>query len=301
MSTTIDKAIFAVPEFGNRISLFIQKLRIAQYSEGTITNYCHHIAKAVAYLRKIPDDFLQVDVDDYLSMLINHPRHYSESFFKHTVFGLKDYYKFLGIEEPKGIYMPAFRKKRTLAKIFSQNEIIRLITPCDLYSKTLLSLTYDCGLRAFEIPHIKWCHINFDRRTLLVEQGKGRKDRYVPISDQMLKLLKIYRMHYPSDEYVFKSRGQDPQPITNSYIRTIFKSALNAACLDHSMNFHSLRHSHASHILEMGESIIDVKTRLGHTNINTTLGYLHVIDKDPQEHVRPIDVLFPPRNLKGCK
>ena len=51
----------------------------------------------------------------------------------------------------------------------------------------------------------------------------------------------------------------------------------------------------------MGESFSDVKTRLGHTNINTTLGYLHVIDKDPQEHVRPIDVLFPPRNLKGCK
>src|SRR5574344_1396534 len=90
MSTTIDKAIFAVPEFGNRISFFITKLRIAQYSEGTITNYCHHIAMAVAYLRKIPDDFLQVDVDDYLSMLINHPRHYSESFFKLTVFDLHD-------------------------------------------------------------------------------------------------------------------------------------------------------------------------------------------------------------------
>src|SRR5574344_1885419 len=89
MSTIIDKAIFAVPEYGNRISLFIQKLRIAQYSEGTITNYCHHVSKAVEYLKKIPDDFTQADIDDYLTMLFDHPRHYSPSYFKHTVFGLK--------------------------------------------------------------------------------------------------------------------------------------------------------------------------------------------------------------------
>lgn len=67
MSTIIDKAIFAVPEYGNRISLFIKKLRIAQYSEGTITNYCHHVSKAVEYLKKIPDDFTQADIDDYLT------------------------------------------------------------------------------------------------------------------------------------------------------------------------------------------------------------------------------------------
>lgn len=114
MSTIINKEIFTVPEYGNSISLFIKKLHLAQYAEGTIINYCYHIPKAVEYFKRTPDDFTEADVDDYLLMLLNHLRHYSLSYFRHTVFGLKYYYKFMDLTEPKGLVLPNVRKEKKM-------------------------------------------------------------------------------------------------------------------------------------------------------------------------------------------
>ena len=91
-NTYLDKAIEAVPKFEERISLFTKKLRLAQYADSTIYSYRLKISQAVLYLKKLPDNFTQADVDDYLTMLLDR-NCYSLSFFKHTVFGMKDYYK----------------------------------------------------------------------------------------------------------------------------------------------------------------------------------------------------------------
>ena len=125
----LDKAIEAVPKFGERISLFTKKLRLAQYADSSIYNYRLKIAQAVLYLNKLPDDFTQADVDDYLSMLLDRNR-YTISHFKHTVFGMKDYYKFLdlpsgkaermGLKEPGGLVLPKVRKPKRLPRVLSQ-------------------------------------------------------------------------------------------------------------------------------------------------------------------------------------
>ena len=296
MPNTLDKAIEVVPEFRNRISLFTQKLRLAQYADGTIYNYRLKISQAVLYLKKLPDNFTQADVDRYLSMLLKRNL-YSMSFFKHTVFGLKDYYKYMGFKEPRGLVLPRVRKAKRLPRVLSQEQIRRLIRPCDLYDKTLLSTIYDCALRVSEACSLKWDDICFDRKQLFVYQGKGKKDRVVPISDQQLKLLRIFRKRFPSDDFVFKThgRGVAPQPIRPGYVRTILKNALMKASLDHSITIHALRHSSASHLLENGESLFDVQKRLGHVRLTTTMVYLHVADIEPKKHVRLIDVIFPPK------
>ena len=97
----LDKAIEVDPEFKERISLFTKKHRLAQYADSTIYKYRLKISQAVLYLKKLPDDFTQADVDDYLSMLLSRNR-YSISHYKHTIFELKDYYKYMGLKEPKG-------------------------------------------------------------------------------------------------------------------------------------------------------------------------------------------------------
>ena len=295
-NTYLDKAIKAVPEFGNRISLFTKKLRLAQYADGTIYDYRLKISQAVLYLNKLPDDFTQKDIEDYLSMLLDRNR-YSISFFKHTIFGLKEYYKVMGIKEPGGLVLPRVRKPKRLPRVLSQQQVALLLHRCDLYDKTLLSTIYDCALRVSEACSLKWIDISFDRQQLFVYQGKGKKDRCVPISAQLLVLLRIYRKHFPSDDFVFKShgRGVAPQPIRPGYVRTVFKNALVKACLDHSLTIHSLRHSYSSHLLEMGENILNVQKRLGHVRLQTTMVYLHVADMEPQKLVRPIDILFPPK------
>ncbi len=114
-NNTLDRAIEAVPKFGDRISLFTKKLRLAQYADGSIYNYRLKIAQAVLYLKKLPDDFTQADVDDYLSMLLDRNR-YTISHFKHTVFGLKNYYEYMGLKEPGGLVLPKVRKPKRLPR-----------------------------------------------------------------------------------------------------------------------------------------------------------------------------------------
>ena len=295
-NTYLDKAIEAVPELGNRISLFTKKLRLAQYADSTIYSYRLKISQAVLYLKKLPDDFTQADVDDYLTMLLDR-NCYSLSFFKHTVFGLKDYYKYMDLKEPGGLVLPRVRKPKRLPRVLSQEQMKRLIGLCDLYDKALLSTIYDCALRVSEACSLKWIDISFDRQQVFVYQGKGKKDRIVPISGQLLILLRIFKKRFPSDDFVFKTHGRGvlPQPIKPGYVRVIMKNALSKACLDHTITIHALRHSAASHLLENGESLLDVQKRLGHVRLTTTLIYLHVANIEPMRHVRLIDTIFPPK------
>ena len=285
--THLHKAIETVPGYGDRISLFTKKLRLAQYADSTIYSYRLKISQAVLYLKKLPDDFTQADVDDYLTMLLDR-NCYSLSFFKHTVFGLKDYYKYMDLKDPGGLVLPRVRKPKRLPRVLSQEQMKRLIGLCDLYGKTLLSTIYDCALRVSEACSLKWIDISFERQQVFIYQGKGKKDRVVPISEQQLKMLHCFKKRYPSDDFVFKSHFgvAIPQPIKPGYIRTIFKNALTKASLDHTITIHAIRHSAASHLLENGESLLDVQKRLGHARLTTTMVYLHVADIEPMKHVR---------------
>ena len=101
-NNTLDKAIAAVPKFGDRISLFTKKLRLAQYADGSIYDYRLKIAQAVLFFKKLPEEFTQTDIDYYLSALLEKNR-CSLSFFKHTVFGLQAYYKVMGLKQPGGL------------------------------------------------------------------------------------------------------------------------------------------------------------------------------------------------------
>ena len=118
------------------------------------------------YLNKLPDDFTQADVEDYLSVLMDRDR-YSFSHFKHTVFGLKDYYKYKGLKGPRGLVLPKVRKPKRLHPVLSQGEIRRLIQPSNIYDKTLLSTIYDYSLRASEVCKLRWEDISFDRQQLI--------------------------------------------------------------------------------------------------------------------------------------
>ena len=295
-NTFIDKACAVVPKFENRISIFHKKLYIAQYAEKSIYDYKLKIAQAALYLQKLPDDFTQDDIEAYLSSLLDQKR-YSISYFKHTIFGLQNYYKVMGLKEPNGLVLPKVRKPDKLPRVLSQRSIARLLKCCGLYDKTLLALIYDCALRVSEACRLRWEDISFERRMLFVCQSKGNKDRYVLISSQMLIVLSAFRKRYPSDDFVFKTHGRKvtPQRINPGYVRTILKNALTKASLDPSITIHALRHSAATHLLENGESIVDVMKRLGHKRISTTMNYLHVADIEHIKHVRLIDTLFPPR------
>ena len=283
-----DMATEKVSAVSDRFPLFRSKLQIAHYAPGSITDYCHALYKAVVYIGKLPDDFTQKDVDGYLSSMLSRKPMPAESQFKHFVYGLKCYRSCMDCPELNGLSLPKVRRERKLPCILSARQIMHLFSVCDLYSKTLLAVIYDCGLRAFEACNLKWNDIYFDRCQVHIKNGKGGKDRIVPISASTLKVLRAYRAKYPSMTFVFKMFGKDAQ-ITHSFIRFRLKEMLGKAGLDTSYTTHSLRHSYATHLLDAGEDIQTVQQRLGHKSVSTTMVYLHLAKGEKRQCICLID------------
>jgi len=286
-----DLAMAKVPILADRISLFQSKLAIAHYAQGSITDYCHALYKAVVHIGKLPEEFTQEDVDGYfLSMLSRKPVP-AEAQFKHFVYGLKCYLRSMGCPDLAGLALPKIRREKKLPRILSVEQVRHLLRTCELYSKALFSIIYDCGLRAFEACNIKWNDISFDRCQVHIKKGKGGKDRIVPISPKTLKVLAAYRKENPSMNLVFKAFGAN-KGIDNAFIRKRLRRALDMAGLDTSLTVHSLRHSYATHLLEAGEDIQTVQQRLGHKSVSTTMIYLHLAKVEKRQCVYLIESIF---------
>lgn len=286
-----DIAVAKVPALADRIALFQSKLQISHYAAGSITDYSHALFKSVVHIGKLPDHFTQADVDDYFSSLLNRKPQPAESQFKHFVYGLKCYLNAMGLPALNGLALPKIRRARRLPRILSVEEVRSLLHSCDLYSKALFAVIYDCGLRAFEACGLRWQDISFDRRQVHIKRGKGGKDRVVPISSMTLTVLSAYRKMYPSRGLVFKCFGKD-EPINPSIIRRRLTEALSKTGLDTSYTTHSLRHSYATHLLEAGEDIQTVQQRLGHKSVHTVMIYLHVARVEKHQCVDLIDTIF---------
>lgn len=286
-----DIALAKVPSFANRISLFQSKLQIARHASGTIRDYSHALYKAVAYTGKLPEDFTQEDADGYLSYLLSRQPQLAVSQFKHFIYGLKSYRHSMGCPELAGLALPRIRREKRLPRVLSVEQVQLLLRCCDLYTKALFSVIYDCGIRAFEACNLQWYDISFDRRQVLVRRGKGGKDRFVPISPKTLQVLEVYHKYHPGSGLVFR-KPQLETPIDNAYIRKCLKCQLQKAGLDPSLTTHSLRHSYATHLLEAGEDIQTVQRRLGHKSLQTTVIYLHVARLERRQCVYLVDHIF---------
>jgi integrase len=284
-------AMTKVPALDTRITQYQSKLAISRFAQGSITDYCHALYKAVIHIGKLPEEFTQQEVDDYLKFLLDRKPQPAVTQFKHFIYGLKSYLKTMGYPELTGLALPKIRREKRLPRILSVEDVRALLHSCDIYNKTLFAVIYDCGLRALETCGLKWTDIDFNRQTVHIKRGKGNKDRIVPISAKTLIVLKRYREIHPSMDYVFKHFGANSR-ITPQIIRKRLKFSLEKAGLDTSLSTHSLRHSYATHLLDMGEDIQTVQQRLGHRSLQTTMIYLHVAKLERHACIPLVDRIF---------
>jgi hypothetical protein len=130
-----DKAIAKVPSFAGRVSIFTSKLQISRYAAGSITDYCHALYKAVLQVGKLPEEFTQQDLDDYLKSMLSRKPLPSEAQFKHFIYGLKCYLNTLGYKELPGLVLPAIRRDKKLPRVMSMEDVGTLLHSCELYSR----------------------------------------------------------------------------------------------------------------------------------------------------------------------
>lgn len=241
-----------------------------------------------------PSELEKEQVLDYLQYCKNSHKTPSSSFFKHTVYGLRALYKLKGMED-KHIVLPQIEGSKKLPVVLSQQEIKILIkTPKLLKHRLVLSMLYDCGLRRFELLNIELQDLDFDRKMLHIRQGKGRKDRYVPLGSLLIKGLVQYLKIERPIKWLFmgKDRKGNRTQFSESGVQWIVRTSSKASGIRKHITTHTLRHSYATHLLEMGLDIVSLKEMLGHSSIETTMLYLHISQLGRQKAFSPLDRVY---------
>lgn len=184
----------------------------------------------------------------------------------------------------------------------SQEEVRRLLkAPKLLKHRILIGLLYGCGLRCFEVRNLRIADLDFDRKMLHVKEGKGKKDRYVPLADILIRGLKAYLEAEQPNEWVFNSKDQDiagrvggdfDSRYSQRGVQWAVNEAKKKAGIVKPMSVHTLRHTFATHLLEEGLDILTIKDLLGHECIDTTMIYLHVAQTEKCRAFSPLDRLY---------
>ena len=189
-----------------------------------------------------------------------------------------------------GIRCPKEQKK--LPIILSQAEVQRVLaTPTNLKHRMLLTLTYATGLRAAEAVNLKVSDIDSQRGVIRVRQGKGQKDRYVPLSPRLLEELRSYWLKERPQDWLFPG-GTPGKPLTASALGAICQRVRMQLQLSKPLGPHVLRHSYATHLLEAGTDLRTIQLLLGHRNLKTTSRYTHVSTERLREAPGPLDLLL---------
>ena len=188
--------------------------------------------------------------------------------------------------------LPFVRKPKKLPVVLSPEEVSRFLEAAPgLKYKAALSVAYGAGLRASEIVALKPTDIDSKRMVIRVEQGKGRKDRYVMLSPQLLELLREWWKAERPQGWLFPGQNR-VNPLTARQLIRACHAAAQTAEIDKPVTTHTLRHSFATHLLEQNIDIRVIQVLLGHAKLETTALYTQVATRTIREVMSPLDQLI---------
>ncbi len=270
----------------------IEDMTIRQFGEHTKRDYVRQVREFTAFLGRSPDLAEPEDLRRYQLHMASLGAGYSRMnlastalrFFFHVTLGRPGF----------GDRMARIATPERLPVVLSPEEVALLLAHApNLKYRAALSVAYGCGLRVSEIAHLKVADVDSARMLIRVEQGKGRKDRYVMLSPELLDLLRQWWLVKRSRGWLFP--GQQPvQPITTRQLDRACRTAAQAARLDKRVSMHTLRHSFATHLLERKTDIRVIQVLLGHKKLDTTALYTRVALKTIREVESPLALLAPP-------
>jgi len=253
----INRAIYKICE---------QKLYFLNYSKHTVSIYLHYIN---CFLQNVGKNIQRVNSNDFQSYIDNY-KFTSVSQQNQIISSIKFLYKHGLNKKYDKVKFDRPRNERKLPQIIDPEEIKVSISKIkNLKHKAIISLAYSVGLRVSEIINLKIEDIDSKRMIIYIKNAKGRKDRIVPLSENILNLLRKYWLEYKSKEYLFN--GQKSLKYSSQSCNAIVKKRINPK-----YRFHSLRHSCFTYLIENGTDCRVIQKLAGHNNIKTTEGYMQV-------------------------
>lgn len=286
----VANACAKVAGFKDLYQRFERKIHTSGRSESTLKNYIRYISQIALHFNCLPTELDHDQIEDYLHGLLRDSTP-SDSYFKHTVYGLRFLFRLEGLND-KHILLPSIQKEKKLPVVLSREEVKAMFIQAILLKhRLLLGFLYGCGLRCGEVRSILIKDLDLDREMLLVRQGKGNKDRYVPLGKLLVKGIKNYIESVNPQTYLFNGSEYDSR-YSQRGVQWAVKELSKKAGIKKDVNVHTMRHTYATHLLEDGLDIMSIKNLLGHAHIETTMVYLHVAQSGRVNVFSPLDSLY---------
>lgn len=256
---------------------YTDQLILKGYSKNTIRTYSLEFVQLLKIIQSVPVETLDSEKLRSYFLYCTKQLQLSENAIHSRINAVKFYFEQVLHREKFFMEIPRPKKPSILPKALSQKDIKKMFDATEnTKHKLLLQLCYGMGLRVSELVNLKIAHIDSSNRQVLVQQGKGKKDRYVILPESVLELMKTYYRLYKPKDYFFE--GQYGGQYSVRTAQQVFKNAMKKAKIHKKIGIHSLRHSYATHLIEQGTDIRFVQELLGHNDIKTTMNYTHLTD-----------------------
>lgn len=269
---------------------FKQLLELKGYSPHTIRTYCTEFHFLLRLLNAISiNDLTRQHIHSYLLWLMK-TKGYSEAHTHTAVNALKFYFEQVEKRAKEFYDLPRPKKPQLLPDILSETEVLALLSKIENIKHRVMIMTgYSAGLRVSELVNLTLRDIDSSRMLIHIRRGKGKKDRYVPLSRKLLEVLRAYFKQYGPKEYLFEGQGGGPYSTRSA--QKLLQEAKKKAGIRKKGSIHSLRHSYATHLLEGGTDIRMIQELLGHNDPKTTMRYTHVSKRSIGGVQSPLDKL----------
>jgi site-specific recombinase XerD len=258
----------------------IEELTRRNYSPRTIEAYVDAVARTARHFNCAPDRLTSDQLRQYQLHLIARSASWSQ--FNQIACGLRFFYRHV-LDRSDLVPLVVFGKKpRTLPMVLSPDQVRQLLDAVPVgRNRLLFQIAYGCGLRVSELTHLRVADIDSARSLLWVRRGKGNKDRGVPLPEVLLDQLRDHwRVHRPTN-WLFP--GRNGHPVHVATLQRACQIARRVAGLPARVTIHTLRHCYATHLLEAGTDLPTLQGLLGHSDIGTTMRYIHLrSDRLPQ-------------------
>ena len=273
--------------------MMLEELERRNYSAATTRRYLRFVERFAQHFGKSPDKLGPDHLRSYQAYLLRELKLCPGSVENHVAALRFFYVRTLRRHEFRE-FLPYPKSPRKLPNILSQEEVARLIDAgSSLFQRTLLMVLYGTGMRRSELARLKIDHIDSQRMIIHVIDGKGHKDRDLPLSPTLLENLRVYWRWLKPRTYLFPSRVHraHEQPISDKIVWLACTQAAERAGIRKRVSPHLVRHAWATHLLEAGTDLRTIQLLLGHEDLEVTARYLHLSAQHLQKVANPIEEL----------
>ena len=277
----------------------IEDLQLRGFSERTQEMYVRAVRQLADHYHKSPAQITEEELRDYFLSLKN-DKHYSRAASTIALCGITFFYEHTLKREWSTLTFVRAPREQKLPVILSVDEVRTILAHLTLLRyRVCLGPIYSCGLRLQEGTHLQVPDIDSARMLVHVRCGKGAKDRYVPLPQRTLELLRQYWATHRHPVWLFPAPGRGgigmataSAPMPRSSVQEAFRAALKASGIPTRASVHTLRHSWATHLLEAGVNLRLIQEYFGHNSPTTTSIYPHLTVRTAQRRAEAVNRLM---------